>query len=80
MTLYEKLREASRQAFEEGFQEGNYIGMYQCVSSLVARNLVMSEKEACDVLGYEYDEYEKAKEFVSQNPELIRKILDSQKA
>ncbi|MBR4469724.1 MAG: hypothetical protein IKS54_00215 [Erysipelotrichaceae bacterium] len=80
MTLYEKLREASRQGFEEGFQEGNYIAMHRCVRSLVTRNLVKNKKEACDLLGYEYDEYEKAKEFVSQNPELIRKILDSQKA
>ena len=66
MTLYEKLRDASRQ----GEKEGNYNRMLSTIDHLLSKGSFATEEEACEFLGYVFDEYEKAKEFMSQNPDL----------
>ena len=67
MTLYEKLRDASRQGFEEGLQEGNYNRTLSTIDHLLSKGSFATEKEACDFLGYDFNEYLVAKKQTSES-------------
>ncbi|MBR4470026.1 MAG: hypothetical protein IKS54_01750 [Erysipelotrichaceae bacterium] len=63
MTLYEKLNDKYR----EGKQKGDYNRMLSTVDHLLSKGSFSTEEEACEFLGYDFDEYLNAKKQASES-------------
>lgn len=61
MTIEEKMNLISRQSKEEGLQEGNYLTMFSTVDHLMSKGTFDTEEDACEFLGYDFNEYMNAK-------------------
>ena len=63
MTLYEKLNDKYR----EGKQKGDYNRMLSTVDHLLSKGSFSSEEEVCEFLGYDFNEYLAAKNYVAES-------------
>ena len=64
MTIEEKIRMTAEDAREEGIRKGEHKKMISSVSSLLSKGIVAGEEEACELLGYDLNEYAEAKKLL----------------